>query len=153
MKIIVNMKTYRKFIILISFFMITLLTQSVLCNAKTKNDNIKQTISTDTQTNYNASKKTSLAIFNHGKSAFKLGGSWFLGANFSWTRGTFGSIKNWSNEAIGFIVSAPICVVEMLYNVVYRWVIGVLILIYSFAMMFFGIVFVPAVWIWNNIFG
>jgi len=149
-----NKNIYTKYLIL-SFiiFLALFILHFPKCHAKTKSKNINQAASQEVETDYEATKKTSSSILGHGKGAFKFGSGWFLGANFNWTKGTYRKIKEWTNAAIGFIISGIVFIVELIFNVLYRWILGATIILYSLVVLLVGILFVPVAWIWDKVFG
>lgn len=154
MNLEVNKNIYTKYLILSSITLLTLfILQFPKCHAKTKSENIKQAASQEAETDYEATKKTGSLILGHGKDAFKFGSGWFLGANFNWTKGTYRKIKEWTNAAIGFIISGVVSIVELIFNVLFRWIIGATIILYSLVVLLIGIFFVPVAWIWDKVFG
>lgn len=93
-------------------------------------------------------------MLSHGHSAccYALDEQWKPYFNFNWTKSTYRSVKESTNEIFAFILSAIIAIVELIIFAALLLFITV-ILMYGAIVMIIGIVVGIVIVVWNFIFG
>jgi hypothetical protein len=103
----------------------------------------------DKSENFRTSKKTSLFLYNHGKSAVGFGLRWFTNDNYIWAYGTNDYLKKNINEIVAAIVSFFVLLIEFIWNLIVYYLVGVVSVIYGVVVMILGLILVPVIWIFN----